>query len=170
MVKAERRSIAWTLAVAALVFLSPDRAAGYLRGTPHSHFQLPESCPGCHLADREGRPDPARLSPDADAVCFGCHRKEELGRTHPLGLRPAEQYGKGRVPGDLLLADDGRMVCLTCHTAHGPFISGVRAFPGQAPEKADDPAGPRFRTFFLRRSSPDRGAAPLCESCHRVPR
>jgi predicted CXXCH cytochrome family protein len=170
MVKAERRSIAWVLAVAALVFLPPARATDYPGGTPHSHFQLPESCPGCHLADREGRPDPARLSPDADAVCFGCHRKRELGRTHPLGHRPADLYGKDRVPGDFLLSDDGRMVCLTCHSAHGPFLSAARAFPGQEPERSGDAEGIRFRTLFLRRSSPDRGAAPLCESCHRVPR
>lgn len=170
MVKAERRSIAWFLAVAALVLSPPVRGAEFPRESPHSHFQLPESCPRCHLAGREGRPDPARLSPDADALCFGCHRKEGLGRTHPLGLRPAERTGRSRIPGDLPLADDGGMICLTCHVAHGAFLSAERAYPGQAPEKPGDGGGLRFRSLYLRRSSPVRGAAPLCESCHRVPR
>jgi predicted CXXCH cytochrome family protein len=170
MVKAQRHSIAWILAVAFLAFPAAARGAGYPRETPHSHFQLPEACPRCHLADREGRPHPARLSPDADALCVGCHRKEGLGRTHPLGVRPADRFGKGRVPSDLLLADDGRMICLTCHAAHGAFLSAERAYPGQAPEKSADAAGLRFRSFFLRRSSAEWGAAPLCESCHGVPR
>ena len=62
------------------------------------------------------------------------------------------------------------MICLTCHVAHGAYLSAVRAFPGQAPEELASVEGGRFRTFFLRRSDPERGAASLCEACHRMPR
>jgi predicted CXXCH cytochrome family protein len=48
-----------------------------------------------------------------------------------------------QVPADLRLDDDGRIMCLTCHTAHGPYVS-----------------------YFLRRSGPDRDLALLCEACH----
>jgi len=87
-----------------------------------------------------------------------------------MDVRPAERYGKGNVPADLRLADDGRMMCLTCHVAHGAHLSAARAFPGQAPEEGATAGGGRYRTFFLRRSSPERGVAPLCEACHRMPR
>ena len=87
-----------------------------------------------------------------------------------MDVRPAERYGKAKVPADLRLADDGRMMCLTCHVAHGAHLSAVRAFPGQAPEDPADTGGGLYRTFFLRRSDPERGLAPLCEACHRMPR
>ena len=170
MGNAERRAVAGILAAAALVLPSLARAADRPRAAPHAHFLLPESCPGCHLADRDGRPDPDRLSPDADALCLGCHRQEGMVRTHPVGIRPADVLGRDRVPGDLRLADDGRMLCLTCHTGHGPFLAATRAFPRQAPEEGAAANGPRFRSYFLRRSGPERGAAPLCEACHRMPR
>lgn len=172
MVNAARRTSAWFLAAAAavLVFPSPAPGAEFPRDTPHSHFQAAESCPGCHLPGREGRPDPARFSPEADALCLGCHRRESLGRTHPMDVLPADRYGKANLPADLRLADGGRMMCLTCHSAHGAFLSAVRAFPDQAPEERAAADGPRFRTFFLRRSDPSLGVAPLCEACHRMPR
>jgi rRNA maturation protein Nop10 len=171
MVYAVRRTFAGFLAAAAvLAFPSPAGTAESPRGIPHSHFQAPDSCPRCHLAGSEGRPDPARFSPEADALCLECHRRESLGRTHPMNVRPADRYGKANVPADLRLADDGRMMCLTCHVAHGGYLSAVRAFPGQAPEEPGPVDEGRFRTFFLRRSDAERGAAPLCAACHRMPR
>jgi hypothetical protein len=172
MVYAVRRTIAWSLAAAAAVLVFHPRTcgAGLPRVTPHSHFQAPEACARCHLAGLEGRPDPARFSPEADTLCLECHRRENLGRTHPMDVRPAERYGKAKVPADLRLADDGRMTCITCHAAHGAFLSAVRAFQGQAPEDRADAGGDRYRTFFLRRTDPERGFAPLCEACHRMPR
>ena len=168
---AARRTFAWVVAAAAvLAFPAGTQCAESPRGTPHSHFQAAESCPACHLSGREGRPDPARFSPEADALCLGCHRGESLGRTHPMDVLPADRYGKAKIPADLRLADDGRMLCLTCHAAHGAYLSAVRAFPDQAPEERAAADGPRFRTFFLRRSGPERGVAPLCEACHRMPR
>jgi hypothetical protein len=171
MVSAVRRTIAGFLAASAvLAFPFHADAAESLPGTPHSHFQAPESCPRCHLTGQEGLPDPARISPEADALCLECHRRENLGKSHPIDVRPAERYGKANVPADLRLADDGRMMCLTCHVAHGAYLSAVRAFPEQASEELASVDEGRFRTYFLRRSDPERGAAPLCEACHRLPR
>ena len=170
VVHAARRAVAWSLAAAALLaFPGPAPCAESPRVAPHSHFRLPESCPKCHLAGRDGRPDPARFSPEADSLCLGCHRQGSLGRTHPMDVRPADRYGKGKIPADLPLSDDGRMLCLTCHASHGPFLSAVRAVPGQKPEEPARGNLP-FRTFFLRRAGAERGALPLCEACHRMPR
>lgn len=171
MAYAARRTIAGFLAAAAvLAFPSPANVAETPRGAPHSHFQAPEACPRCHLPGSDGHPDPARFSTDADTFCLECHRKESLGKSHPRDVRPAERYGKANVPADLRLADDGRMMCLTCHVAHGAYLSAVRAFPEQAPEEWATAGEGGYRTFFLRRSDPESGAAPLCGACHRTPR
>ena len=66
-----------------------------------------------------------------------------MGRSHPVGERPEERHRKMKVPGDLPLDAGGRIMCLTCHTAHGQYVA-----------------------YFLRRSSPDRGFDILCEACH----
>ena len=136
---------AWLLpALAGVLCFAPVLVAsdGTQRGNPHAHFRDPDQCPKCHLPTGS-RLDPARISTESDAVCLGCHAKESLGRSHPLNVRPEEKYRKMKVPADLRLDDDGRIMCLTCHTAHGPNVS-----------------------FFLRRSSPGRGFEVLCEACH----
>jgi len=111
-------------------------------GNPHAHFRTPDQCPKCHLS-QGSQPASGRFSTDADTVCLECHAKESMGRSHPVNVRPEEKYRKMKVPTDLRLNDDGRIMCLTCHTAHGPYVS-----------------------YFLRRSSPDRGFEVLCEACH----
>jgi len=111
-------------------------------GNPHAHFQNAQQCPKCHLTYGGGTA-PDRFSTEADAVCLECHTKGSMVRSHPRNVRPEEKYRKMKVPADLRLDDDGRIMCLTCHTAHGPYVS-----------------------YFLRRSSPDRGFDPLCEACH----
>ena len=137
---------AWLLpALAGVLCVAPVLAAsdGLLHGNPHAHFRNPDKCPKCHLS-RGLTPVPGRFSTAADAVCLGCHPKESsINRSHPVNVRPEEKFGKMKVPADLRLDDDGRIMCLTCHTAHGPNVS-----------------------FFLRRSSPDRGFEVLCEACH----
>lgn len=115
---------------------------GSPRGNPHAHFRNPDQCPTCHLSPGS-RPGPGRFSTEADAACLGCHTKEGRGRSHPVNVRPDEKYRKMKVPADLRLDDDGRIMCLTCHTAHGSNAS-----------------------YFLRRSSPERGFDLLCEACH----
>ena len=136
---------AWLLpAMAGILCFAPVLVASEApqRGNPHAYFRNPDQCPKCHLS-AGSRPDPVRISTGSDAVCLGCHAKESLGRSHPVNVRPEEKYRKMKVPADLRLDDDGRIMCLTCHTAHGSYVS-----------------------HFLRRSSPDRGSEVLCEACH----
>jgi len=111
-------------------------------GNPHAHFRNPDQCPKCHLS-AGSQLDPGRFSTETDTVCLGCHPKESMGRSHPVNVRPDEKYRKLKVPADLPLDDGGRIMCLTCHTAHGQYVS-----------------------YFLRRSGPDRGFDVLCEACH----
>jgi len=111
-------------------------------GNPHAHFQNAQQCAKCHLSNR-GKMEPDRFSTETDAVCLECHAKDSTGRSHPVNVRPEEKFGKMKVPADLRLDDDGRIMCLTCHTAHGSYVS-----------------------YFLRRASPDRGFEVLCEACH----
>jgi len=131
-------------ALAGLFCFAPTLVAsdGPRSGNPHAHFQNPDQCPKCHLS-AGSRLDPGRISTGSDAVCLGCHAKGNMGRSHPVKVRPEEKYRKMKVPSDLRLDDDGRIMCLTCHTAHGSYVS-----------------------HFLRRSSPDRGFEVLCEACH----
>ncbi len=75
-----------------------------------------------------------------------------------------------RIPDDFRLDDDGRMICLTCHTAHGPFVAAVKAHPSQRPEgTAASGRGTTawYRTYYLRRSDPKDGFAALCDGCHK---
>lgn len=115
------------------------------RENPHAHFRNPGMCPRCHLSPGS-QPGPGRFSTEADAVCTGCHAKQGMGRSHPVNVRPDEKHRRMQVPADLRLDDGGRLMCLTCHTAHGPYVS-----------------------YFLRRSGPDGGFGILCESCHGKP-
>ena len=117
---------------------------GSRRGNPHAHFRNPDQCPMCHLS-AGSKLDPGRFSTEADAVCLGCHAKDSMGRSHPVNVRPDDKYRKMKVPADLRLDDDGRIMCLTCHTAHGQYVS-----------------------YFLRRSGPNRGFDVLCEACHGI--
>ncbi|MCL5885148.1 MAG: hypothetical protein M1377_07410 [Deltaproteobacteria bacterium] len=138
----------------------------YPRGNPHAHFRNAQQCPKCHLSYR-GRMEPDRFSTETDAVCFGCHRKDSLGRSHPVNVRPRDQYWKMKVPPDFRLDDDGRIMCLTCHTAHGPYLATVKAYPKQVPLSSDSTGGPFYKTLYLRRSNPTEGWSILCEACHQ---
>jgi len=114
------------------------------RGNPHAHFRNPDQCAKCHLY-AGSQLDPLRFSTGADTVCLECHAKGSMGRSHPVNVRPDEKYRKLKVPADLRLDDDGRIMCLTCHTAHGQYV-----------------------TYFLRRSGPGSGFDVLCEACHGI--
>jgi cytochrome c peroxidase len=75
------------------------------------------------------------------------------------------------MPKGFPLSGDGQIMCLTCHTGHGPFLGTVPAFAGQLPEKDAASAGSSslYRTFFLRRSDPSlEGFEALCRECHGV--
>lgn len=133
---------------------------------PHGHFEKPGFCSRCHVLV-EGKPDPGRFIAEADTFCLDCHRDEELGGSHPRNVRPGDRYRKMKVPEDYTLDDHGRILCLTCHKGHGTFLSTVQAFPRQTPEAGASPGGTsRYKTFYLRRSDPEQGFAPLCGGCH----
>jgi hypothetical protein len=136
------------LALAGVLCFAPARAASDApaHANPHAHFRNPDQCPKCHLST-DSKPDPRRFSTAADAVCLACHPKESMGRSHPVNVRPEEKYRdrKMKVPDDLRLDDGGRIMCLTCHTAHGPYVS-----------------------YFLRRSGPGHDFDLLCEACHGI--
>jgi len=131
-------------ALAGILCFAPALVAsdGSRSGDPHAHFRNPDQCPKCHLSP-DSRLAPGRFSIEVNTFCFGCHTKESLGRSHPVNVRPEEKHRKMKVPPDLRLDDDGQIMCLTCHTAHGPY-----------------------KTHFLRRSGPDRDFDLLCEACH----
>ena len=134
---------------------------------PHSHFRAPGSCPECH-AYRESVLEPYRFVPGTDAFCLGCHSVEGLGIIHPRNVRPSDHPSGMSVPNDLLLDAEGKIFCLTCHYAHGPFLSPKKAHATQEPANRDAPKGtvPAYRTYFARRSDPVKGFVPLCEGCH----
>lgn len=134
---------------------------------PHAHFRKPEFCARCHLIVG-GKPDQDRFLPEADQFCLGCHRVEELGRSHPRNVRPADKRWKMKIPEEYRLDDGGGIICLTCHKGHGEFLSPVRAFPAQKPERTGSAPGDgaMYRTFYARRSDPEKGFAVLCNGCH----
>jgi hypothetical protein len=134
---------------------------------PHSHFRIPGNCSHCHVS-AGAAPDPERFVPGADSFCLECHSPDGLGVTHPRAIRPADKAYGMKVPGDLRLDDEGRIFCLTCHNAHGPFLSPTRAYAAQKPANPGAPEGakPAYRTYHARRSDPERGFVVLCEGCH----
>lgn len=156
-------------AVAATPFL-PGRAGGETAADPHAHFRLPGQCPRCHA--RAGPTlVPDRFVPGADAFCLECHTDEAPGRSHPRNVKAGEGLRTVRPPEDYRLDEQGRMLCLTCHRGHGQFLAPVRAFAGQRPEATGphgEPGG-LYRTYYLRRSDPEDGFAPLCRGCHPIP-
>ncbi|MEK6778270.1 MAG: hypothetical protein AABY80_01260 [Candidatus Deferrimicrobiota bacterium] len=170
-VRASRRILLTFLFLMMAGFLSYLVAASQFdpRFNPHSLFGKADRCPKCHIHYREDL-EPTRFLPDCNDVCMGCHSAEKLGRSHPNQVRPRDKYWKMKVPADFHLDDDGRIMCLTCHKAHGPFLSTVKAFAKQRPENARPPAGVPgyYRTFFLRLSDPEKGFAVLCDGCHKL--
>lgn len=137
------------------------------RINPHSHFGRADQCAKCHVYYR-AKLEPDRFLPECSDYCIGCHSAEKLGRSHPIGVRPRDKYSKMTVPKDYRLDDDGRLMCLTCHKAHGPFLSTVKSYKSQKPESLTPPSGVLryYRTYFLRMSDPEKGHAPMCDGCH----
>ncbi len=135
---------------------------------PHAYFQQPAQCPRCHLYTGS-KPDPDRFATSSVEFCLECHLPEERRRTHPLKVHPAGRIRETKIPPDYRLGDGEQLICLTCHSAHGPFVSNVRAFSGQAPIGVPGDS-PHYKTFFLRRLNPaGEGFEALCGGCHRAP-
>jgi len=145
---------------------SPVRCAEPVRtATPHDHFRRPGACPQCHIVSG-GAASTDRFSADSERFCLGCHRKESLGRTHPVNVVPRERTPPMKIPEALPLSVDGRIMCLTCHAAHGPYLSTTPSFLGQERFVPANGAAPGYKTYFLRRTGPAEGFAALCRACH----
>lgn len=128
--------------------------------TPHAYFRKPGQCPRCHIYSGSDL-EPGRIAASSVDFCLECHLVEERGITHPLKVRPGDRFRGILVPREYRLSDDGRIICLTCHTAHGP---------GRSIAAPPDGPSPGRKTYFLRRS--DHGAAGfegLCGGCHKAP-
>jgi ribosomal protein L34E len=96
----------------------------------HTHLPFPEST--------------LSLRSDLGAVCGTCHQHyhgTDAMRSHPVNLVPSM-----RVPPDMLLDNEGRIACITCHAFHGEYRD----------EKGD-------KRFYLRRSP----GKSFCFSCHK---
>jgi hypothetical protein len=124
----------------------------------------------CHVHEG-GKLVTERFAVESVDFCQECHSIESRGMTHPLKVGPNGKVKRMKIPPEFRLAEGEKMVCLTCHTAHGPFLSTSRTFLGQAPDGARSGGGTHwYRTFFLRRSDPNReGFGALCEGCHGKP-
>lgn len=132
---------------------------------PHAYFQQPAQCPRCHLYTGS-QPDPGRIASSSIEFCLGCHLPGVHRRIHPVRVHIAGKIRRKKISPDFRLGDGEHIICLTCHSAHGPFVSTVRAFAGQAPvgEPGDTPY---YKTFFLRRTNPaGEGFESLCAECH----
>lgn len=153
----------------ALLSPLPSDAQFDPNANPHASFRDPATCPSCHPGVR-GKTDPDRLVAGAADFCFRCHQSDSLGRSHPIGGRAQGARSVTKVPGGFPLDADGRMTCVTCHRAHGPFVATARAFPGQQPENPDAPPAAQryYRTRYLRTTDAARGFVALCEGCHET--
>ncbi len=110
---------------------------------------------------------PDRFTSESDDFCLECHRRESLGRSHPRGTVAPRATPPLKVPEPFRLSSDGRLMCLTCHAAHGPYLSATPSFPGQG--RYDESAtggGSGYKTYYLRRVGPGEGFAALCHACH----
>ncbi len=168
--------VRWFLPVLAIAgaipFVSPLFAGapfdpGY---NPHASFRDASSCPRCHPVVG-GKTDPDRVVPGSVGFCMGCHANGSLGRSHPVGARPRDKYLTMKVPGEFPLDDDGRMTCLTCHSAHGPCFATAKSHPSQEPENPDAPPGAPlyYKTRFVRKADPVKAYSALCYGCHEKP-
>jgi hypothetical protein len=158
------------LLAAFLILLPAAQAAAPPPENPHGHFKQPAQCARCHLYT-DSKPDPDRFLTSSVDFCLECHLAEERGRTHPIKVHARSKVREIKVPPEFRLGDGEHLICLSCHSAHGPYVSNVRTFAGQAPVgSGTGEAAPYYRTYFLRRSNPaGEGFEALCGGCHRTP-
>lgn len=153
-----------------LVHPCPAHAAPAPPANPHGYFQQPAQCPRCHLYT-DSKLDPGRFSTSSVEFCLECHLAEERGRTHPLRVHGDSKVQRVKIPPEFRLGDGEHLICLSCHSAHGPYVSNRKAFSAQGPVSSG--AGgepPYYKTFFLRRTNPaGEGFEALCSGCHGTP-
>jgi ribosomal protein L34E len=106
---------------------------------------LKVACVECHVHLPFNGSAPV-LRNEIGQVCNTCHQRHhgtDKMRSHPVNqVTPAI-----KVPPDMLLDNQGRIVCITCHAFHGEY----RDEDGK-------------RTYYLRRTP----GKTFCFSCHKI--
>ncbi|RMG58491.1 MAG: hypothetical protein D6713_07605 [Deltaproteobacteria bacterium] len=136
---------------------------------PHDFIDDSGACPRCHYVDERGTMDETGFIPQLVDFCHECHTVEDLGRSHPIGVDPTDVYWRLRLPDDFYLDTEHNMTCITCHKGHGKYLSTEKTFPFQKPvnpdaEKWGEPY--YYKTYYVRRSDPEKGYAVMCNECH----
>lgn len=97
-----------------------------------------------------------QFTQDGTAMCSSCHNPDD---GHKVGLEL-----DFKIPADLPLADDNKMVCLTCHYTHGSLQSKRPQASYSLMDRIFD-AERLHKSFLLRRNNTD---GELCLICHNV--
>jgi Cytochrome c7 and related cytochrome c len=114
----------YLIAIFALLLFSSGLVAAE---NPHEikQLKLSGSCLDCHvtqpktLPDKEGRetiPDMSNYKGDGVALCATCHDPKRA--SHMIGRKI-----EAGLPVGLPLANERKVVCLTCHYTHGSFYT-----------------------------------------------
>jgi hypothetical protein len=122
----------------ALAASSPDN-----EGVAHNG-PLKVACVECHTHLPFNGSAPV-LRSEVGQVCSTCHLRHH--GTDTMWSHPLSQVSAIKVPPDMLLDNQGRIVCITCHAFHGEYR---------------DESGKR--NYFLRRTP----GKIFCFSCHKT--
>ncbi|MBI3815491.1 MAG: hypothetical protein HY279_13630 [Nitrospinae bacterium] len=127
---------------------------------PHDFIDDQSKCIDCHRTKPESLPVPGKIQGNVDFkidfnnMCNNCHRHEGGKMGHPVGVKP-----KAITPADLLLDENGKLTCLTCHKTHMGHIHKRKSLSicGGLFSSGEE------RSYFLRR---DNSEGDLCLACH----
>ncbi len=99
-------------AVLLFIILLLARSSPGAAQPPDPHNDITRTrCLECHEA-LPFRDASLRFKDTSDRACLRCHALD--GRTsHPVGVRVSR-----RLPADMPVSTDGRLLCITCHTFH----------------------------------------------------
>ena len=129
---------------------------------PHSEFEDKSSCAGCHVENKTHNPteyEKDKFTTDFSSFCMECHDNGDM--THPINVEV--DYD---IPEDLVLADESRITCVTCHTVHGDHESdrpwSSSSFLGRLGSIFNGKKA--YKTYFLRRNN---SSGELCLTCHK---
>lgn len=92
--------------------------------TEYTHIPFfKNNCSFCHLSseappvDDKNHENRLRTRDEIGIdVCYKCHPTEKLGVSHPVGIYPSDKI---QVPELLPTSTEGKLLCITCHSAHG---------------------------------------------------
>ncbi len=138
-----------------LLLPSPSRLLAGTGKFDHDQAAAMQKCATCHGA---ATPDPRQTRTVAPVIlasgsawCATCHH-ERTGGSHPLGMT-------AQASPSLPLDENGRMVCLTCHSPHRPALAST----AWVPESVAAPVNGSYPTFLLLERTTQ---GELCRRCH----